>query len=368
MKKLTMLIAMAMLSLTAMAQTNFRHISFAEAQKAAKKEKKLIFVDFYTSWCGPCKYMANTIFPQKAVGDFMNDKFVCVKYDAEKEEADLVNRSNLQAYPTFIIFNADGTEVNRKVGGGSAESFIADMDRLRKAEFTPEKIRERYNNGERTPNLIKAYVGLLAQEGAMSYEKRKEKMNQIDTIVKQYFDGLNDKQRLSADNFFLYKSYCDNTADEKMQYLFANRDKASKSVRADVDSILTKAYTREVANILNFYKPFDSSSYARFRQQAITLNVFQKPSYQGYLEVCDAYASGDMSKYIDAVEKNMTTKCKDDNFTLLNGMGAALSKANPELKQRAAKLLRNSLLYMPGNNISFLGTAIMKLEETINTH
>lgn len=368
MKKLTMLIAMAMLSLTAMAQTNFRHISFAEAQKAAKKEKKLIFVDFYTSWCGPCKYMANTIFPQKAVGDFMNDKFVCVKYDAEKEEADLVNRSNLQAYPTFIIFNADGTEVNRKVGGGSAESFIADMDRLRKAEFTPEKIRERYNNGERTPNLIKAYVGLLAQEGAMSYEKRKEKMNQIDTIVKQYFDGLNNKQRLSADNFFLYKSYCDNTADEKMQYLFANRDKASKSVRADVDSILTKAYTREVANILNFYKPFDSSSYARFRQQAITLNVFQKPSYQGYLEVCDAYASGDMSKYIDAVEKNMTTKCKDDNFTLLNGMGAALSKANPELKQRAAKLLRNSLLYMPGNNISFLGTAIMKLEETINTH
>lgn len=368
MKKLTMLIAMAMLSLTAMAQTNFRHISFAEAQKAAKKEKKLIFVDFYTSWCGPCKYMANTIFPQKAVGDFMNDKFVCVKYDAEKEEADLVNRSNLQAYPTFIIFNADGTEVNRKVGGGSAESFIADMDRLRKAEFTPEKIRERYNNGERTPNLIKAYVGLLAQEGAMSYEKRKEKMNQIDTIVKQYFDGLNDKQRLSADNFFLYKSYCDNTADEKMQYLFANRDKASKSVRADVDSILTKAYTREVANILNFYKPFDSSSYARFRQQAITLNVFQKPSYQGYLEVCDAYASGDMSKYIDAVEKNMTTKCKDDNFTLLNGMGAALSKANPELKQRAAKLLRNSLLYMPGNNISFLGTAIMKLEETINMH
>lgn len=368
MKKLTMLIAMAMLSLTAMAQTNFRHISFAEAQKAAKKEKKLIFVDFYTSWCGPCKYMANTIFPQKAVGDFMNDKFVCVKYDAEKEEADLVNRSNLQAYPTFIIFNADGTEVNRKVGGGSAESFIADMDRLRKAEFTPEKIRERYNNGERTPNLIKAYVGLLAQEGAMSYEKRKEKMNQIDTIVKQYFDGLNDKQRLSADNFFLYKSYCDNTADEKMQYLFANRDKASKSVRADVDSILTKAYTREVANILNFYKPFDSSSYARFRQQAITLNVFQKPSYQGYLEVCDAYASGDMSKYIDAVEKNMTTKCKDDKFTLLNGMGTALSKADPALKLRAADLIRNSLNDMPGSKIYVLGKAIMELEKTTDSH
>lgn len=56
MKKLTMLLAMAMLSLSAMAQTNFRHISFAEAQKAARQEKKQIFVDFYTSWC----YLVNT--------------------------------------------------------------------------------------------------------------------------------------------------------------------------------------------------------------------------------------------------------------------------------------------------------------------
>lgn len=368
MKKLTMLLAMAMLSLSAMAQTNFRHISFAEAQKAAEKEKKLIFVDFYTSWCVPCKIMINTVFPQKAVGDFMNDRFVCVKYDAEKEEADLVKSSKIKVYPTFVIFNADGTEVNRKMGGGSAESFIADIDRLCKADFAPEKVRERYNNGERTPNLIKAYVALLAQEGATSYEKHKEMKNQIASVTKKYFEGLNDKQRLSADNFFLYRSHCDDTADEKMQYLFANRDKASKSVRADVDSIITKAYTREVAYILTFFKPFDSNSYARFRQQAITLNVFKKPLYQGYLEVCDAYASGDMSKYIDVIEKNMTTKCKNDNFTLLNGMGAALSKANPELKQRAAKLIRNSLIDMPGNNISFLGTTIMDLEETIDTH
>lgn len=368
MKKLTMLLAMATLSLTAMAQTDFRHISFAEAQKAAEKEKKLIFVDFYTSWCVPCKIMINTVFPQKAVGDFMNDRFVCVKYDAEKEEADLVKSSKIKVYPTFVIFNADGTEVNRKMGGGSAESFIADIDRLCKADFAPEKVRERYNNGERTPNLIKAYVALLAQEGATSYEKHKEMKNQIASVTKQYFEGLNDKQRLSADNFFLYRSHCDDTADEKMQYLFANRDKVSKSLRADVDSILTQAYTREAAIILNFYKPFDPSAYARFRQQAVTLDAFQKPFYHGCLEVCDAYASGDMSKYIDAVEKNMTTKCKDDKFTLLNGMGTALSKADPALKLRAADLIRNSLNDMPGSKIYVLGKAIMELEKTTDSH
>ena len=54
--------------------------------KKAKKEKTLIFIDCYTSWCGPCKYMTETIFPQEKAGEFFNPKFVCVKFDMEKGE------------------------------------------------------------------------------------------------------------------------------------------------------------------------------------------------------------------------------------------------------------------------------------------
>ena len=70
----------------AMAQTDFRHISYAEGLEAAKAEGKTLFIDFYTEWCGPCKRMARDVFPQKDVGDYMNAKFVCLKIDAEKGE------------------------------------------------------------------------------------------------------------------------------------------------------------------------------------------------------------------------------------------------------------------------------------------
>ena len=58
---------------------NFRDITFEEALKQAKSENKLVFMDCYTSWCGPCKNMADKVFPQKAAGDYFNPRFVCVK-------------------------------------------------------------------------------------------------------------------------------------------------------------------------------------------------------------------------------------------------------------------------------------------------
>ena len=59
----------------------FRDISLEEALKQAKAENKLVFVDCYTPWCGPCYKMMKEVFPKKEAGDYFNSRFVCVKYD-----------------------------------------------------------------------------------------------------------------------------------------------------------------------------------------------------------------------------------------------------------------------------------------------
>ena len=59
MKKFVLLFGCVCFCLSVFAQTNFQDISFSEALKKAKEENKMVFVDCYTSWCGPCKYMAD---------------------------------------------------------------------------------------------------------------------------------------------------------------------------------------------------------------------------------------------------------------------------------------------------------------------
>jgi len=60
--------------------------TWEEAIAANKKNKKKIFVDVYTDWCGWCKRMDATTFSDPAVSKHMNDNFYCVKLDAEQKE------------------------------------------------------------------------------------------------------------------------------------------------------------------------------------------------------------------------------------------------------------------------------------------
>ena len=96
---------------------------FKDAVAKAKQMNKLVFLDCYTSWCGPCKMMSNTVFPQEKVGAYMNPRFVNIKIDMEKGEGvELAKRLQISAYPTFIIFNGDGNEIGRFLGGCDADA------------------------------------------------------------------------------------------------------------------------------------------------------------------------------------------------------------------------------------------------------
>ena len=104
---------------------DFEQITFEKALEKAKVEDKIIFVDAYASWCGPCKAMARNVFTLKTVGDFYNKSFINLKLDMEKPEGAYVLRNYpVNAYPTLLFIDADGKLIHKKVGGMDDRNFL----------------------------------------------------------------------------------------------------------------------------------------------------------------------------------------------------------------------------------------------------
>ena len=79
------------------------------ALREAKKQRKLIFLDAYASWCGPCKSLKKNTFPDPEVGDFFNKNFINVAVDMEKGDGPALSQMyQVDAYPTLIITDATG--------------------------------------------------------------------------------------------------------------------------------------------------------------------------------------------------------------------------------------------------------------------
>ena len=162
--KLMASLLIGLCSLPAAAQTDFRHITFDEALQAAKKEKKHVFIDFYTDWCGPCKRMSREVFPQKSVGDFMNARFVCLKLNAEKEGVELAKKYGVKAYPTYYVIDAQGKQLMTASGSMPPDDFIAKIESGLNPGHSPERMKQLYAEGKRTPDLINNYALYLMEQ------------------------------------------------------------------------------------------------------------------------------------------------------------------------------------------------------------
>jgi len=106
---------------------SFQSISLSAAKAVALKTNKFIFIDAYTSWCGPCKQMAATTFKDLEVGKLFNAKFINLKIDCEKDPDgyDISATYKVRAYPTLLIIDGTGKLIKQVVGFQTTEKLIA---------------------------------------------------------------------------------------------------------------------------------------------------------------------------------------------------------------------------------------------------
>lgn len=181
-------------------------------------QKKMIFVDCYTSWCGPCKILAKQVFPLKEVGEFFNTNFVNVKYDMEQPEGMALNKmygGEVKNYPTMLVVDpVSGKILHKFVGRRSAEELIFEAKQGLKKRGE-SSLEDRYKAGERDYLFIKDYVLFL------SLSDRQERLVEV---IDRYFNESDSFDVLLKDEekWKFFSMYLCDFRSDLVQYVITN--------------------------------------------------------------------------------------------------------------------------------------------------
>ncbi|WP_374755149.1 thioredoxin family protein [Arcicella aurantiaca] len=142
----------------------FRQDDWQNVLMQAKAQKKLIFVDIYTTWCGPCKEMDKKTFTESSVGDKFNARFINYKVDAEKGFGiNLAKRYNVTSYPTCLFVDATENLMYKQEGLLRAPDLLkeADMVLNNQANAKPRWALEKlYNEGRRDSEFLSEFIAV----------------------------------------------------------------------------------------------------------------------------------------------------------------------------------------------------------------
>ncbi len=222
MKGLMVAILIAACQLTAFSQgIEFFHGTFQEALDKAKVENKKVFVDVYTSWCGPCKKMAKTVFTQDQVGTFYNQNFICIKIDAEKGEGPTIAKKyGVSGYPTLMYLNGNGDAVKKLTSGVDAPYLIELGKSVLTVNDNFSVLKKKFAANKLNKDELYQYLVLL---------QSKELSKEVAEVFGEYF-ALATKEGINIQLLNMIPEYASTSDSKAFQHLLKNRKKFNKAI------------------------------------------------------------------------------------------------------------------------------------------
>lgn len=145
-RRIALLIGFA-IALPVLADAPFEDISYPAALKKARENDKIVIIDFYTTWCGPCKMLDRRTWPDEDVRKWLDKHAVCMKVDAEVSK-EFARRFKVRAYPTIVFIKADGSVLDSIVGFRTPRDFLEEAEGALTGKDALTRAREAFEAGD----------------------------------------------------------------------------------------------------------------------------------------------------------------------------------------------------------------------------
>ncbi|OJJ16983.1 hypothetical protein BKI52_30160 [marine bacterium AO1-C] len=265
----------------------FQKGTWTEIKAKAKAENKHIFVDAYTTWCGPCKWQSKNVFPKKEVGDFFNKNFVAFKLDAEKGEGvAFAKQYKVKSYPTLLYFSPKGEIVHRTLGAFPAKKLLQQANRALNPETQLYPLKRRFEKGEKSQEFLKRYVIALA-DALADFSKPAE----------MYLNQMGKTYWTTAEGWEFISAYVRKSSDEVFGYVMKNQSVFAKAIgsseklgKKEVDQYIIGVLKADIQSVA---RSKDENRLAAFTNQ---LKAFGKKADQHIAKVEYMFYANDKDK------------------------------------------------------------------------
>lgn len=250
---------------------------FEKVQKLAKKEKKLIFLDFGSPRCSPCLYMKNEIFTLDSVADFVNKHFISADYTEGAEKKRLSAIYDVYTEPVFILLDAQGNLMHRTEGRSTAGEMLERFRQGMDPNNNLVALHAKYSSGSRDVDFLLYYINTLHIAGL-----REKKQEVLLNIFHSTFD-LN--SLYERDYWQIYSTYDESPVSRQTLFVMDNMDRfielyGSKAVLAKIERLYAgnaRAY------IFGRRAPADDPNYPIILNQAQNSNHPNASKWLAYL-------------------------------------------------------------------------------------
>jgi thioredoxin-related protein len=210
-KEIITIAILGLLVLPANAQQSFfKKITWENAKSLAQRENKNIFVDVYTSWCGPCKKMASTVFIDPKVNFYMEKNFVSISLDAEKEkDSGFFKLFKASGFPSFYWLDSSGSLLDSKVGYMPVDSFIKASTASRNNNLGKlyKEYISRWKKGDRSETMVNSLLFDIMPK--FHYDS-------VRIYLNEYLSGLSEEKLKSRKTGEMLQGFMATIKDDKV--------------------------------------------------------------------------------------------------------------------------------------------------------
>ena len=219
--------------------------NFESILNKAKAQKKLIYVDIYTTWCTPCKQMDAEVFTNANVGKIFNDNFINYKIDGEKGEGkDLVEYFELESYPTSMFIDGDWNVIQKLEGFRPVERLLESAEKMKergKINGSDDELEKAYMKGRRDALFLLEYIKV----------RQLQKMDNS-MILDEYLNKITPEQLKSESTLKLITENASQLRGRAFDYLMSRKTEPiiERKIKGIISQNLTKAGNQKNEKLL----------------------------------------------------------------------------------------------------------------------